>query len=171
MFFSPRSCVCIEMLRQSCVRRDTLDKLIPGYKEKLWARVPSDWKMRKIQYENRAFEAEIEKHKSFQSKFIAYKKIEDNFVPSHEFRKITVDWRRQLARGTLHIGRWFEGPNGSDYRPGKTFSRLEKLVPFSQKEWEDRKNYRTWDGVKVGLGLWALWLANRITSTAPVVWA
>ena len=148
-----------------------LDKMIPGYKDKIWARVPDDWKMRVIQYENRAFESQIEKHKSFQDKFVAYKKVEDKFVPSAEFRKPSVDWRRQLARGTLHIGRWFEGPNGSDYRPGKTFSRLEQLTPFTAAEWEQRKQYRVWDGVRVGLGLWGLWLVNRITSTTPVVWA
>lgn len=159
------------MLRQSGVRRDTLDKLIPGYKEKIWARVPAEWKLRKIQRDNASFESAIEKHKSFQTKFAAYKPMEDRFVPSSEFRKITVDWRRQLARGTLHIGRWFEGPHQSDYRPGKTFSRLDQLVPFSAAEWESRKTHRAWDGVKVGLGLWGLWLANRLTSTAPVVWA
>jgi ubiquinol-cytochrome c reductase cytochrome c1 subunit len=148
-----------------------LDKLIPGYKDKVWARVPDDWKMRIIQYENRGFESQIAKHKSFQEKFISYKKIEDRFVPSQQFRKPSVDWRRQLARGTLHIGRWFEGPNNSDYRPGKTFSRLNELVPFTATEWTERKNFRTWDGVKVGLSLWALWLINRLTSTTPVVWA
>jgi hypothetical protein len=148
-----------------------LDKMIPGYKDKVWARVPDDWKMRIIQYENRGFEAGIEKHRSFQNKFIAYKQVEDKFVPSSEFRKPSVDWRRQLARGTLHIGRWFEGPNKSDYRPGKTFSRLEQLEPFSKEEWEARKAFRVWNGVKVGMTLWGLWLANRLTTTTPVVWA
>lgn len=160
------------MMQVSRVRRGgMLDKMIPGYKDKLWARVPDEWKMRVIQYENRAFESEIEKHKTFQSRFVAYKAVEDKFVPSEKFRKPSVDWRRQLARGTLHIGRWFEGPKGTDYRPGKTFSRLEQLVPFSAQEWEERKAHRTWDGVKLGLGLWGLWLVNRITSTTPVVWA
>ena len=164
------------MFRQSCARRgggggDTLEKLMPGYKDKIWARVPDDWKMRVIQYQNRGFEQGIEKHKNFQSKFVAYKKVEDKFVPSQQYRKPAVDWRRQLARGTLHIGRWFEGPNGTDYRPGKTFSRLEQLEPFSKEEWEARKKYRVWDGVKVGLGLWGLWLANRVSTTTPVVWA
>lgn len=158
------------MLR-SPVRRDTLDKLIPGYRDRIWARVPSDWKLRKIQYENKAFESELDKHKSFQTKFESYKRIEDKFVPSPEFRKPSVDWRRQLARGTLHIGRWFEGPNSSDYRPGKTFSRLDQLVPFTSAEWEQRKEHRVWDGVKLGLGLWALWVANRVTSVTPAVWA
>ena len=148
-----------------------LDKMIPGYKDKIWARVPDDWKMRIIQYENRSFESTIEKHRSFQDKFVSYKKVEEKFVPSQQFRKPSVDWRRQLARGTLHIGRWFEGPNGSDYRPGKTFSRLEQLVPFSKEEWEARRAHRTWDGVKLGLGLWSLWLVNRLTTTTPVVWA
>lgn len=157
------------MKRSIPARGGMLDKMIPGYKDKLWARVPDDWKLRVIQYENRGFESTIEKHKSFQEKFIAYKRVEDKFVPSSPFRKPSVDWRRQLARGTLHIGRWFEGPNGSDYRPGKTFSRLEQLVPFSQQEWEARKAYRVWDGVRLGMGLWGLWLVNRLTSTTPVV--
>lgn len=161
------------MFRPTVIARGggVLDKLMPGYKDKIWGRVPDDWKMRIIQYENRAFESQIDKHKSFQDKFIAYKRVEDKFVPSAEFRKPSVDWRRQLARGTLHIGRWFEGPKGSDYRPGKTFSRLDELVPFTRAEWEQRKQHRVWDGVRVGLGLWGLWLVNRITSTNPVVWA
>ena len=108
---------------------------------------------------------------SFQSKFVTYKKIEDRFIPSEVFRKPSVDWRRQLARGTLHIGRWFEGPYGSDYRPGKTYSRLDNLVPFTKEEWEERRTYRAWDGVKIGLGLWGLWVVNRLNTTTPVVWS
>ena len=164
------------MFRQTVVARSgggggVLDKLIPGYKDKVWARVPDDWKMRIIQHENRSFESQISAHKTFQDRFVAYKKVEDKFVPSAEFRKPSVDWRRQLARGTLHIGRWFEGPKGSDYTPGRTYSRLEELVPFTAQEWEARKDHRVWDGVRFGLGLWGLWLVNRITSTTPVVWA
>ncbi len=149
----------------------TLEKLLPGYKDKLWERVPDEWKLRAIQFENKGFEDALRKHRNFQSKFVAYKAVEDKFVPSEKFRKPSVDWRRQLARGTLHIGRWFEGPNQSDYRPGKTFSRLDHLVPFSPQEWQQRKTYRSWDGVKVGLGLWGLWVANRLSSTTPVVWS
>jgi hypothetical protein len=148
-----------------------LDKMIPGYKDKIWARVPDEWKMRIIQYENQSFESGIHKHKTFQNRFVAYKRIEDKFRPLEVHRKPAVDWRRQLARGTLHIGRWFEGPNGSDYRPGRTFSRLEQLHPFTQAEWEQRKSHRVWDGVKLGMGLWGLWLVNRVTTTTPVVWA
>ena len=163
------------MLRRTVVVRSggggMLDKMIPGYTDKIWGRVPDDWKMRIIQYENRAFESQIDKHKNFQNKFVAYKQVEDKFRPCEQHRKPSVDWRRQLARGTMHIGRWFEGPNGSDYRPGKTFSRLEQLTPFSKEEWEHRKSHRSWDGVRVGLGLWGLWVVNRLTGTAPVVWA
>lgn len=40
------------------------------------------------------------------------------------YRKPAVDWRRQQVRGTLHVGRFYEGPptpgatTPSDYTPG-----------------------------------------------------
>merc|ERR1711862_499936 len=86
-------------------------------------------------------------------------------------RKPAVDWRRQMERGTMHYGRWYEGPNGSDYRPGNTFDRLENVrAPFTEAEWEERKNYRSFDMMKVSYGILALFLAYRVTNEWPVVW-
>merc|ERR1712183_56866 len=120
---------------------------------------------------NDTFEAAISQHRTWQSYFLSYKAVEKGFAPSAKYRKPAVDWRRQMERGTMHYGRWYEGPNGSDYRPGNTFDRLENVkAPFTDAEWEERKNYRSFDIMKVGYGILALFLAYRATSEWPVVW-
>ncbi|KAF4679640.1 hypothetical protein FOZ60_014791 [Perkinsus olseni] len=147
------------------------EQLFPGYKDKIWAMIPDEYKLMKIRYDNNIFENGVNKHKTFQKRFIAYKdNIEQRFIPSQKYRKPSVDWRRQEARGTLHIGRWYEGPNGSDYRPGKTFDRLRQLVPFTEEEWSQRQQHRTWDGVKFVMISWAVWMGWKMTQTYPIVW-
>ncbi|KAF4704608.1 hypothetical protein FOZ63_025653 [Perkinsus olseni] len=147
------------------------EQLFPGYKDKIWAMIPDEYKLMKIRYDNNIFENGVNKHKTFQKRFIAYKdNIEQRFIPSQKYRKPSVDWRRQEARGTLHIGRWYEGPNGSDYRPGKTFDRLKQLVPFTEEEWSQRQEHRTWDGVKFVMTSWAVWMGWKMTQTYPIVW-
>ena len=49
----------------------------------------------------------------------------------------------------MWIGRWHEGPRGSDYLPGNTKDRLREVVPFSKEEWEQRQMFKTWDGLKI----------------------
>lgn len=147
-----------------------LEKLVPGYQEKVWARVPDEWKKRKIEYDLKQFTKQIEAHKKFQSLFLQYKEIEAKFTPSEKFRKPAVDWRRQISRGTLFYGKPIEGPKGSDYRPGRNFDRLQDLVPFSQEEWAKRKEHRVWDGLKVAAVIYGLFLANRMYDDTPVVW-
>ena len=160
------------MLRGSRLVRSggLLDKLVPGWQEKLWANTPVEWKRRMINYQNSAFEKSVEKHKLFHKYFLWYKEFEVKMTPSNIFRKPSVDWRRQLARGTLHVGRPQEGPHGSDYRPGNTFDRLKLLVPFTREEWAERAKHRSWDGLKLGLGIWAVWLGYRVREDYPVVW-
>jgi hypothetical protein len=147
-----------------------LDKLVPGYQEKLWARVPADWKKRKIEYDLSQFTKQIDAHKKFQSLFLQYKEVEARFTPSEKFRKPAVDWRRQLTRGTMFYGKPMEGPNASDYRPGKNFDRLQQLIPFTAEEWAKRKEHRAWDGLTVAGVIYGLFLANRMMTDTPVVW-
>ena len=161
------------MLRRTQTRLSEgslLDKLIPGYQEKIWARVPTEWKKRKIEYELNQFTKQIESHKKFQDLFLKYKEVEARFTPSEKFRKPAVDWRRQLTRGTLFYGKPVEGPHGSDYRPGHTFDRLQQLVPFTAEEWAQRREHRVWDGLKLAATLYALFLGNRMMTDTPVVW-
>ena len=163
------------MLRRSIVYYSEggglLEKLVPGYQEKIWSRVPKEWKLRKIQMDHASFESFVNKHKSFQEWFLKYKQLEQRFAPSEKFRKPAVDWRRQLARGTLHFGKGIEGPYGTDYRPGNTFDRLKQMVPFTPEEWAKRKEYRVWDGMKFGFLVYGLFIAHRLLSDTPVVWA
>jgi hypothetical protein len=89
-------------------------------------------KTRMINKQNSAYEADIKKHQWWQGMLSSYKNFEAGYKPSSKFRKPTVDWRRQVARGTLHTGRFYEGPScegkehPSDYTPGNT----RKLLPI-----------------------------------------
>merc|ERR1719321_2661372 len=110
-------------------------------------------------------------HESWQKQFLEYKSFEAKFAPSFKYRKPVVDWRRQIERGTMHYGRWYEGPNGSDYRPGNTFDRLANTTaPFTDAEWQDRKANRSYDVMKLGYGLLGIFLLYRCTGEWPVVW-
>merc|ERR1712176_393158 len=104
------------------------DKMFPGYKDKIWARVPPAAKNYLVKSENDGFEKEIAQHKQWQSVLMSYKSMEKSFAPSAKFRKPAVDWRRQIERGTMHYGRWYEGPYGTDYTPGNTHDRLANVT-------------------------------------------
>merc|ERR1712039_91221 len=103
---------------------------------------------------NSKFEKDIASHKSWQSVLLQYKAVEKSLAPSAKYRKPAVDWRRQIERGTMHYGRWYEGPHSTDYTPGNTFDRLANVkAPFTDEEWEGRKQYRSWDMMYVGYAL------------------
>merc|ERR1712093_64646 len=120
---------------------------------------------------NNNFEGAIDSHRSWQDRLLAWKNFEKGFTPSFKYRKPAVDWRRQMERGTMFYGRWYEGPNGTDYRPGNTHDRLANVrAPFTDAEWEERKQYRSFDLMKFSYGLMAIFLAYRVTNEWPVVW-
>mmetsp|Transcript_66658 Transcript_66658/g.150509 ORF Transcript_66658/g.150509 Transcript_66658/m.150509 type:complete len:177 (-) Transcript_66658:57-587(-) len=147
------------------------DKMFPGYKDKIWAQVPVGLKESIVQSSNKSFEKGIATHKSWQSVLLSWKSMEKSMAPSAKYRKPSVDWRRQIERGTMHYGRWYEGPNGTDYTPGNTFDRLANVeAPFSAAEWEERKKHRSFDLMKFGYALLGLFLAYRVTNEWPVVW-
>lgn len=147
------------------------DKLFPGWQDKVWAMTPPAVKAYQVKSENDAFESHINHHKTVQGYYKSWKEVEAKMAPSAKYRKPAVDWKRQLARGTLHFGRWYEGPHGSDYRPGNTFDRMENVrEPFTDAEWEERKNHRSWNLVYFAYGLIGIFLAYRITTDWPVVW-
>jgi ubiquinol-cytochrome c reductase cytochrome c1 subunit len=147
------------------------DKLFPGYQDKLWAKTPPALKSYQISSENGGFEKAMKSHESWQAKFLDYKAFEAKLAPSFKYRKPAVDWRRQIARGTMHYGRGWEGPYGSDYRPGNTHDRLENTrEPFTDAEWEERKDYRSFDLMKLGYSLMGIFLLYRVTEEWPVCW-
>jgi len=149
-----------------------LDKMMPGYKDKIWARLPQGVKEYQVKSENNAFETGIKQHKTWQGYLLAWKDMEASFVPSQKYRKQAVDWRRQMERGTMHYGRWYEGPNNTMYLPGNTHDRLtaDPRAPFTAAEWEERKQHRSWDLMKFGYILLAIFLGYRVTNEWPVVW-
>merc|ERR1719454_2797042 len=145
--------------------------MIPGYKEKIWAGIPAGLREARVKSENNAFEKGISKHRSWQKNFLQYKSMEKSMAPSAKYRKPAVDWRRQIERGTMFYGRWYEGPHGTDYRPGNTHDRLTNVrAPFTDAEWEERKQYRSFDLMKFSYGLMGLFFAYRVTNEWPVVW-
>eukprot|EP00442_Polarella_glacialis_P039372 CAMPEP_0115088126 /NCGR_PEP_ID=MMETSP0227-20121206/23785_1 /TAXON_ID=89957 /ORGANISM="Polarella glacialis, Strain CCMP 1383" /LENGTH=177 /DNA_ID=CAMNT_0002478295 /DNA_START=74 /DNA_END=607 /DNA_ORIENTATION=- len=148
------------------------DKMFPGYKDKIWARLPQAVKEYKVKGENNKFESDIASHRTWQGYLLQWKALEKGFVPNAKFRKPAVDWRRQMERGTMHYGRWYEGPNGTDYSPGNTHDRLTADVraPFTAAEWTERQNHRSFDIMKFGYVCLAIFLAYRVTNEWPVVW-
>mmetsp|Transcript_44577 Transcript_44577/g.105668 ORF Transcript_44577/g.105668 Transcript_44577/m.105668 type:complete len:179 (+) Transcript_44577:119-655(+) len=162
------------MMQRSKVARaggSILDKMMPGWQEKVWARYPKGYKEYTVKSKNDAYEGAISQHKWWSSTLLTLKTYEKGMVPSQKFRKPAVDWRRQMERGTMTYGRWYEGPYGSDYRPGNTFDRLANVkAPFTPAEWEERKQYRSWDLLKFAYGLFGIFMAYRITNEWPVVW-
>jgi len=154
-----------------------IDKMIPGYQEKIWKAIPEPQRFAIIRQKNRSFESFVSGHKRWQNTLTAYKASENGMAPSPKFRKISVDWRRQMTRGTMHVGRWYEGPPvpgssiPSNYTPGNTYDRLQNVrAPFSEAEWEERKNYRSFDLVKFGYGLIGIFILFRLNGEWPVVW-
>jgi hypothetical protein len=163
------------MMRRSVAARGggggIADKMFPGYKEKIWAAMPKGVKEFKVKSENDGFEKAISQHKSWQKMLLQYKATEAGMAPSAKYRKPAVDWRRQMERGTMHYGRWYEGPGGSDYRPGNTVDRLENVkAPFTDAEWEERKQFRSFDIMRFGYACLGIFLAYRLTNEWPVVW-
>jgi len=148
-----------------------LNSMIPGYQDKIWAQMPKGYKEWKVNGENSSFEKAVAQHKQWQGVLLQWKEQEKTMAPSQKYRKPSVDWRRQMERGTMHFGRWYEGPYGTDYRPGNTHDRLSNVTaPFTNDEWEERKQYRTWDLMKFGYICLGIFLAYRATSEWPVVW-
>merc|ERR1712087_1073335 len=161
------------MLRSRIMRGGggIVDKMIPGYKDKIWARVPGGMKDYLVKSSNDKFESAIKSHKSWQSTLLQYKAVEKGFAPSAKYRKAAVDWRRQMERGTMHFGRWYEGPYGTDYTPGNTHDRLADVkAPFTDAEMEERNKHRSFDLLKFFYGLTGLLLLYRVTNEWPVVW-
>jgi len=163
------------MLRRCRPRRGgdggILDKLIPGYQARLWAMYPDQYKDYLIAQQNNAFEGWLKNGKMVEKIMAGYYGFANNFKPSHVHRKQTVDWRRQVERGTLVHGRWYEGPYGTNYLPGNTHDRLANVeAPFTDAEWQDRKQYRTFDLMKFTLACFGIFSFYKLTTEVPVVW-
>lgn len=167
------------MLKISKQRRagDLLGTIFPGYKDKIWATLDPGMKKKLIIRKNDAYENALQLHRQWGQLLTSYKQSEASMKPSHKYRKPAVDWRRQEARGTLHVGRFYEGPAApgsnvpSDYTPGNTFNRLDNVhAPFSDAEWVERKKHRSWDMVHVLYTMLGGFFAYRLAGDWPVVW-
>mmetsp|Transcript_10728 Transcript_10728/g.23633 ORF Transcript_10728/g.23633 Transcript_10728/m.23633 type:complete len:170 (+) Transcript_10728:76-585(+) len=147
------------------------ESFFPGYKDKVWAALPPAVRSYQINASNSAFEGWCATHMRLQGVMEQWEGVRSKMAPSQKFRKPYVDWRRQQIRGTMHYGRWYEGPKNSDYRPDSTHDRLQDVrQPFTPEEWEERKQFRSWCMVSMGLGLWVLFAYYKVTTEVPVVW-
>lgn len=167
------------LLRASAQRRGgMLDSIVPGWQDKLWSNYPAAYKKFKVSSMNSAYESQIARHKQWQGVLTSYKAAEDKMKPSHRYRNPKVDWRRQLARGTFHVGRFHEGPpvegsvHPSDYTPGNTRDRLTENVhaPFTDAEWDARKQHRDFDILKFTWALGGGLVLYRLAGDWPTVW-
>ncbi len=68
-------------------------------------------------------------------------------------------------------GRWYEGPYGTNYLPGNTHDRLANVeAPFTDAEWESRKEHRTYDILKFTMAAFGIFAFYKLTTEVPVVW-
>merc|ERR1719330_579095 len=91
----PQEAGSMAMLRSS-VRRGggggIIDKMIPGYQDKLWAALPRGVREYRVRAENDAFEAGIAAHQTWQGRLLHWKESEKSMAPSAKYRKPAVDW-------------------------------------------------------------------------------
>lgn len=90
-------------------------------------------------------------------------------------KNFSISYRQE--RGTLWTGRFYEGPTApgsltpSDYTPGNTFDRLAHVrEPFSEKEWAEKKKYRSFDILYCTYGVFGLFFLYRLNGDWPTVW-
>lgn len=153
------------------LRGGLVDQLIPGWKDRLWNMYSNEFKKFKIGQQHSAFESWVKEGRWVNRVMGVYNSAIAPLKPSQKHRKPGVDYKRQIERGTLHHGKWYQGPHGSDYRPGNTFDRLENVkAPFTEAEWETRKQYRSYDLVQFTLICFGVFAAYKLTTEVPVVW-
>ncbi|CAK8986098.1 Hypothetical protein SCF082_LOCUS410 [Durusdinium trenchii] len=95
--------------------------MFPGYKDKIWAKLPQGVKEYQVKSANDAFEKHIKQHQTWQGYLLAWK--------DQRIACFAVVFESSAVR-----------------------------APFTEAEWEERKQYRSWDLVKFGYGLLALFL-------------
>lgn len=146
-----------------------LNKLFPGYKDKLWLKVSQQWRRRMICHWNDQFEREwhaLSVVKTRRMRFFATN-LADPLRPSGDFRPPVVDYKRQKSRGTLVESVDYYVPEQKKAQQ----SRLENhSEPFSEEEQKERSQNR-YQNIKVylavALGASAL---HATLQSRPVAW-
>lgn len=125
-----------------------LNKLFPGYKDKIWAKVPVKVRELLINRWNNAYSAEYYKLCVVENMRIRWlhKNVVEPLKPDYSYRMKAVDYKRQIARGTL-----VEGVDGHSHQ-GMYEKRLRNhFEPYSEEEMKERRQHRYYS-LKWGLG-------------------
>lgn len=145
----------------------TLNKLFPGYKDKIWVRMPREWRLFLIRRAHKNFEKEWHAASVVANKRMQWyhKNVYEPLKPSYENRLPSVDYKRQRERGTLVEGRDMYIPDE------KSQKRLYNFFePYDNKEQENRQKHQYYD-LKFGLlAFGAAWLIYDYMQSRPIVW-
>ncbi|CAG9473668.1 cytochrome c1 precursor, putative [Plasmodium vivax] len=115
-----------------------LNNLFPGYKDKIWLKLPHHLRIRLIKSWNQEFEKNISKAKIKNNKIknLNYYLL-DKFKPNENYKNRHTDYKRQMCRGTLEEGCDFFLPNK------RSQDRLKNhLQPYTEEESEERKKHK-----------------------------
>ncbi|KFG46914.1 cytochrome c1, heme protein, partial [Toxoplasma gondii GAB2-2007-GAL-DOM2] len=145
-----------------------LNKLFPGYKDKIWMKVPVQWRQQMIQHWNKSYEKQVYSesvalNRTFQAR---NQLVLDRLKPSGAYRLPAVDYKRQLSRGTLVEGADFYLPTAQEQQ------RLARhFEPYSEQEQEERRKFRFQSiSVYLAVALGASFVHDYFYQRRPVAW-
>nr|CEL70650.1 TPA: Ubiquinol-cytochrome c reductase cytochrome c1 subunit, related [Neospora caninum Liverpool] len=145
-----------------------LNKLFPGYKDKIWLKVPVQWRQQMIQHWNKSYEKQVYSesvalNKTFQAR---NQLVLDRLKPSGAYRLPAVDYKRQISRGTLVEGADFYLPTAQEQQ------RLARhFEPYSEQEQEERRKFRYQSiSVYLAVALGASFVHDYFYQRRPVAW-
>lgn len=149
-----------------------LESMFPGYKDKIWARIPLSTRQAIIRRDNSKFEAAAKSQCITAKNRIAafYQVLWDPLKPSEQYGHHVVDYKRQYARGTFVAGRPCYLPEGG--RDRLDMRNAENIFePFTAEEQAERKNNRTISFGTCSLAIAGLsFLYYHRHRNEPVVW-
>eukprot|EP00922_Rhytidocystis_sp_ex-Travisia-forbesii_P040554 GHVS01060433.1.p1 GENE.GHVS01060433.1~~GHVS01060433.1.p1 ORF type:complete len:201 (+),score=33.90 GHVS01060433.1:222-824(+) len=104
-----------------------LEKLFPGYKDKIWMRVPPQWRQSLIQRWNSSYESSVWSSYCTSRRLASYHKaVVAPLEPNYSNARIPrIDYKRQTARGT-----YMEGPTDWYLQSTTEQQRLVNLKAF-----------------------------------------
>eukprot|EP00921_Rhytidocystis_pertsovi_P002177 GHVQ01003741.1.p1 GENE.GHVQ01003741.1~~GHVQ01003741.1.p1 ORF type:complete len:400 (-),score=38.94 GHVQ01003741.1:469-1668(-) len=144
-----------------------MEKLWPGYKDKIWQRVPSQYRRLLIGRWNRAYDQEA-LHTLILSRRLAsyHKSVVDPLKPSYNYRIPRVDYKRQLARGTAVEA-------APDYYVKSVWEqgRVERLEePYTEEEASQRRERRFFSMKVLLISCGAYVILDGYMQRRPIAW-
>ncbi|AFZ81186.1 cytochrome C1 precursor, putative [Theileria equi strain WA] len=146
---------------------DALGKIFPGYKDKIWSKLPTKWKKSFIHRWNRNLVSSVYNSSVLtNSRIKSFNKyVLEPLRPSYSYRSPAIDYKKQRARGTLIEGVDYYLPTV------RAQQRLANFFePYTHEENTQRSKYR-YQSLKVyvcaALGVTFVhgWLQKR-----PIAW-